>query len=833
MQVYKTSKNYFYKKYKNGKIKRISKNEFIKKRKKYIGGAKFKIDAKVDIHVPIEDIEKVTRLSLITDIASGLEKKSVYSPLTSPGKITRKKNFFNNSDEKSEHGIELEIEREHLIFMKYDEEDSNFAWVKYKNATTEMKIHAKYLIDYKKMEKKNIFGYSTIEQIVGNQGIVNNKKINQFLHSAHGSELLFTEDLDTDSTYGIKNSHAAMLRDIMNDFVPVMRNGFNNFFNDMSEYNKDITKLYQKTPVEQPTDDDIIRGHIPSDEFKNKIIELVERNFKRLINKALLEQLLAKCINESSINLKYTNKYNECETLLKTFKNYNLILISTIITWEDVSRVITELEDQSFLHNTFYEGEKKDFINVKAQEFEKALHNYIDASDIEYTYDEDLDDLENYNDNDIEYYNKRRYFNPRSKTDINQIKTEWDNINNRILKKIQDIQDFFHKPIPDIILHENQLVILQCNPGCTTYSGIKRALLKYLEGLNLEGLNEVYETNINLNFVMELLSDSPLIKKQFCIFKNKVPNISLQNHGNKPDEDKHLFGLWQLPIKIRPNQEIPNQEIKDPIFDENGLNYANVQSFARFNYGKRIHYNKKRVTDYKTKKEEANSKSYEWMPENMDEELLDNLGKYSFTKHRFKRIMKKKHIYKWLNQQSGFFGRMYIREQPTTLEMSINEIRKKFGEKTPFILWCTACRSGERYHKNDIMLLTELLKNISEDRKIYDQIKDYKKKRKKVVRGVLNAAKVLNVAKHNKIRQNKSKNKKQKNQSNENNNVNQGCLGNFCTISGGKKVKKAKKEKVKRGGLKKKEKIKRGGLKKKEKVKRGGLKKKEKAKRKK
>ncbi len=117
------------------------------------------------------------------------------------------------------------------------------------------------------------------------------------------------------------------------------------------------------------------------------------------------------------------------------------------------------------------------------------------------------------------------------------------------------------------------------------------------------------------------------------------------------------------------------------------------------------------------------------------------------------------------------------------------------------------------------MLLTELLKNIPEDRKIYDQIKDYKKKRKKVVRGV------LNVAKHNKIRQkvtqgkfkDKSKNKKQKNQSNENNNVNQGCGGNSCIISGGKKVKKAKKEKVKRGGLKKKEKIKRGGLKKKEK----------------
>jgi hypothetical protein len=193
----------------------------------------------------------------------------------------------------------------------------------------------------------------------------------------------------------------------------------------------------------------------------------------------------------------------------------------------------------------------------------------------------------------------------------------------------------YNKVLRDIELYDNQSVIMKCDAGCTLFESTDSTASALIDD-TVTGV----ETFLKKRIEIDLIFDEEELKN-FCIFKNMVPNISLQcsenlNSNGKPQINFNYTGVFKLPVQFKEEdtpRRIFNEDWKDN--DHQAPWEINIKGLKDLNEdGKPLHF-------------------------------YTNIKKHESSK-----------------------------DPHTTLEKIIKEIRTNYGEKTPFRIFLSACRSS-------------------------------------------------------------------------------------------------------------------------------------------
>ena len=284
---------------------------------------------------------------------------------------------------------------------------------------------------------------------------------------------------------------------------------------------------------------------------------------------------------------------------------------------------------------------KNDLESVKYDEvFEiykillKGLHNIVNNKDGIY----ELNSEYFLPESDEDFNNKMNHvknFIPQAKNQFQDaIKDTWKTLKDILASYVRKSHV---KLLRDIILYDNQYVIMKCDAGCTAY--------EYDEFWTWALLNSKVKdirTFLKIRMKTKDLNGKPTVRedylKDYCIYKNMVPNIMLQCSEKLERPNFNARGVFKLPLQFEEGEErfIMNDNWKDG--DPNARWEININGLKEQTAdGKVLHF-------YTNIKRDPNNRS--------------ELGS-------------------------------------TNLEKIIKIIRDNYGPYTPFRIFIRACRSGQ------------------------------------------------------------------------------------------------------------------------------------------
>lgn len=683
MRVYKTKSGYYYKQYKNGVKKRISKKEFSKKFKMYGGTInnekEIQVGSKVDVMIPQSDITNykqiVTRKIVDSDkwtpaveseplevvrILSGnndikYEVKNITTGgieiypanYVKPYQKTIKESYANyilKKDPFTYKGrpVDTYLEYAHGMEPLTVADPESLSELEEKIELLEVGIInefkmlfdemlGKHIIYKQATDKEKILMTDILEKYIDYQS----GQTEEFgLQDAFFAELNPKFGYDTKSTFEIEQKKSISVNndydyDDDDEDFSLGGNKMSNsqvggmIFDCIPGFRKKCKKkVKQKVSVPViPKQKTVTVKKNYLDYYK---IEIVDDNFLSI--RFWIDNVLSKM--NMNFNQKVRDKVlNSAQSKQIKFDLQDRLNFGSYNIGEAIWNIFRDLKKlKKFLDNLsetiIYKKEQNgEFYNVDI--FRKVIEILLSYDSI--VSKSGKDNGIKYDDSDLSknfYPMNKFHIEYKNKFKSNRSKefTDW------LISNYEPLYMNIHKlrgaHLPEIYLYPGQRIIMKCSAGCTLI-GQPQKMVRLMAGKKT---------------LKEMLTDAD--KKRFdadgnCVFENKAPNILVHFREEQGQYEKYVTGIWELPL--RGENLLGEDNRKRPI-----LNYKNVRSWNLF-------------TGFSGNK---------------------NQKELSKTLENLRKVGKDKSLH------------------TVTLSTAVDIIRTKNGETMPFTLYVWSCRTG-------------------------------------------------------------------------------------------------------------------------------------------
>jgi len=676
MKYIQSGGGYYYKQYKNGKKVRISKRAYNKKIKSGGTSSKFNIGERVQCHSDIcfQNFDKHLTLSsdgeYITFKHLNLEIEDIY--------------YYNEGGNNNE----FDIRKREWAEIAQMEQSNN--WIIYKVKSLE---NNKHTINY--IEEKSLYKFIEEEITPLSEKVfdsIENKNIeNQFVIHAHGSECIQEKDKPLIAKQNLMNMIkkeifkpvADLYKKCIEEIITIKHPNININNNDMKMlsniiecqiafifgsplvFKKNRKNYSQNVNMNLPELNTIKSLKEENTESKEENIESKEDYYYSLCTKGgnyrdlniytlfntprkyfyLFNQYKYYCLyNEWDNNINFKKMFNDFYPIFITNieRNEDLIQNSPVhgknrrgmnkIEYLNLDYIVEKIRKNECFNVKFFKLYFEKFLKyVKNKNLTK---NYEKVFEIYKTslnkFDQILIKLQDMPSENMLNYDHQLI---KNKKKIDKLWEKFSFHMEKFITKLKTMinpRKFYIKLLRDIVLYDNQYVIMKCDAACSLYTFSEHEALALVDKKST-GVREL------MNKWIKFTNNNKTLK-EFCIYKNMVPNIMLSCAENlkfreQPLTNYNNYGVFKLPLQFKKNEKrtiIPNPD--------------------------------------KLNEWEVNVKG-------IKKEGKDGVFPF-LTNIKYTKDMSNSH------------------KAQTSLEKIIKKIRDSYGEKTPFVIISINCRSG-------------------------------------------------------------------------------------------------------------------------------------------
>jgi len=541
MKYYKTSKGYYYKIYQNGKKIRISKN-FFNKKNKMIGGL-FKRGSHVECKRDI----------CFKKISPGIKQSETGYVSKTQKLLVKKKITFKDKEWKVASNQWKKIKDDFSI-EKYNIDNKWIIYeLEYTNNTNGQNNNNTVYI-----EEKSLRNWTEDKIMPLNESTIDKLNLlysHNFILLAHGSEHFFPANFDL---------HNEAIGTILSQLEICFKQFLVNIINEyIKKFEKEIKSITKLPDIIIWHTDNILKDEKWEKETKYSLVS------PRATDRDYFDQMMNLYKSDDYRFKKYA--YTLYEYIERLYKDLDGQSLENIIKeynnrdsgkrTEESSEIKIPTKEIFNLYNKYIMGGK----NLKKKRGRvkrvKRVKKNIQIGGEKYfqIYFETLKEMLRLqrNSNDTTQRMRSHLKGDTTKSIfskyIKEFETKLEEIKENFISLNLKKRMLLKKQFRDIILYKDQKVILKCDAGCI----LRRNEIYFLDTLSNGG---------KMKDILKHLLDS---KGKYCIFEDKVPNLTLQFTQSSKHIDYNIYGIYELPVEFYPNKEKIEKKKNRRLVDKN------------------------------------------------------------------------------------------------------------------------------------------------------------------------------------------------------------------------------------------------------------------------